>query len=117
MTVNILRYNSREDNYFFRLALSSLVSDKLSKNYKKSFIYFKGLAEKGDPKAQYYLGEMYKNGKGVEKEAEKANSYFIRAFYTLSHLAGEGDSESKYYLSLMFYNGYGCKEDLVKSFE
>ena len=106
-----------DDNYFFKIGLSSYLSDKLPKNDKKALKQFKDFAEKGEPKAQYYLGEMYKNGKVVEKNDEKANSYFIKAFYTLSYLSEEGNSESQYYLSLMFYNGYGCKKDLEKSFE
>ena len=35
-----------QDKYFFKVALSSLISDKLSKNYNKSFIYFADLAKK-----------------------------------------------------------------------
>ena len=35
-----------QDKYFFKIALSSLISDKLSKNYNKSFIYFADLAKK-----------------------------------------------------------------------
>ena len=105
------------DNYFLNLAISYLISDELSRDYKKAFNNFKDLIKRDDSIAKYYLGYMYKVGEGVEQSDEESERYFIPAFSELSHLAEEGDSESQYYLSLMYYNGYGCKKDLEKSLD
>ena len=112
-------YKEREpdDNYFLNLAISYLISDELSRDYKKAFNNFKDLTQRDDPIAKYYLGYMYKVGEGVKQSDEESERYFIPVFSELSRLAEEGDSEAQYYLSLMYYNGYGCKKDLAKSLD
>lgn len=49
------------------------------RNYKKAHKHLKALADKGDPKAQTLLGMLYEKGVGVEKDMEKAVSYYEKA--------------------------------------
>lgn len=50
-----------------------------AKRFKKAHKHLKGLAEKGDAKAQTLLGLLYEKGVGVEKDVEKALSYYEKA--------------------------------------
>ncbi len=48
-------------------------------DYDKALEYFTKAAELGDAAAQYYLGRMYMEGKGVEKDNEKAVYHLEKA--------------------------------------
>ncbi len=47
--------------------------------YDKALAEFTYLSEEGDPTAFYYLGRMYNEGLGVDKNTEKAVHYFRQA--------------------------------------
>ena len=49
------------------------------KKYDQAFAEFTYLAEEGDATASYYLGKMYAQGQGVEKNEEKAVEYYQKA--------------------------------------
>ena len=40
---------------------------------------FTPLARRGDPKAQYYLGEMYRKGEGLTADPAKAYAWYFKA--------------------------------------
>jgi hypothetical protein len=48
-------------------------------NYTKALAIFQPLATKGDDCAQYQLGEMYMQGKGVPEDKAKALNLFKQA--------------------------------------
>ncbi len=49
------------------------------KRYEQAFAEFSYLADEGDATAAYYLGKMYANGEGVEKNDQKAIEYYQKA--------------------------------------
>lgn len=49
------------------------------KRYDQAFAEFSYLADEGDATAAYYLGKMYANGEGVEKNDQKAIEYYEKA--------------------------------------
>ena len=75
-------------------------------SYVRSAQIFLPLAERGDPRAQTYLGVMYLRGQGVPQNFDAA------AFWL--HLASEtGLPEAQYFLGLMYDKGQGVAQDFV----
>jgi uncharacterized protein len=66
-------------------------------------------AEQGNIKAQYHLGLMYYEGKGVTKDLEKAFHWFKKA-------AEQGDIKAQYHLGSCYELGLGVTKDLEKAF-
>ena len=48
-------------------------------DYETALALFRRLAEAGDPKAQFYLAEMYDEGQGTKKDAAEAARWIGRA--------------------------------------
>ena len=67
------------------------------------------LAEAGDASAQYNLGVMYREGKGVPKDDAEAVKWFRLA-------AAQGSANAQYFLGLMYDNGNGVPEDNVQAY-
>jgi len=66
------------------------------------------IAEKGDVKAQYAVGEMYEKGKGAVKDIQKAYDWYLKA-------AIQGNSKAAYKVGLFFYEGTAVKQDYGKA--
>ena len=49
------------------------------KRYEQAFSEFSYLADEGDATASYYLGKMYAQGLGVEKDPQRAIEYYQKA--------------------------------------
>lgn len=57
-----------------------LVTDALrEKNYAAAFPHVKQLADRGEAKYQGYVGKMYYQGEGTDKDVHRATSYFCQA--------------------------------------
>ena len=67
---------------------------------------FRPLAEQGSVGAQFNLGVMYYNGKGVPQDYKTAVKW-----YTLA--AEQGDADAQYNLGWMYYKGQGVPQDYV----
>jgi hypothetical protein len=63
-------------------------------NYAKAMAILQPLAAKGDACAQYQLGEMYMQGKGVPADKAKALDLFKKA-------AAQGDQKAKLMASFL----------------
>ena len=61
-------------------------------------------ADQGDPDAQFSLGVLYVNGRGVERNDELAMSWFRRA-------AEQGYADAQNNLGFMYDNGRGVERD------
>ena len=73
-------------------------------DYEAAFILIKLLAEQGDPWAQYKIGQMYDEGKGVTQDYKEAVKWY--------HLAAEqGDADAQNSLGYMYQNGEGVTKD------
>ena len=77
-------------------------------DYKTAFNEFKPLAEQGDASAQYNLGVMYDNGKGVLKDYKEAVKWYRKA-------AEQGLASAQGNLGAMYANGHGVLKDLSKA--
>ena len=73
-------------------------------DYAAAFRGFLGLAEQGDAHAQFNLGLMYSNGKGVPQEYGEAARWYRRA-------AEQGDAHAQFNLGVMYSNGKGVPQD------
>jgi uncharacterized protein len=62
------------------------------------------LAVRGDSKAQFQLGSLYHQGKGVKKDFSQAFLWYRRA-------AQQGDADAQYSLGNMYLMGEGIKQD------
>ncbi len=65
---------------------------------------FRAMAEQGNPRAQFFLGEMYLNGRGVPKDYAQALKWARAA-------AEQHDSDAQYTLGGMYESGKGVPQD------
>ena len=68
--------------------------------------WFRLAAEEDEETAQYYMGEMYRNGLGVPKD-------FKEAFKWSKLAADQGNASTQNNLSYMYYKGQGVPKDYV----
>ena len=61
-------------------------------------------AQKGNSQAQYHLGVLFNDGKGVTKDYKQAASWYLKA-------ANQGHQKAQLYLGLLFLNGRGVAKD------
>jgi hypothetical protein len=78
-------------------------------NYRTAFAGFKKLAEQGDASAQYNLGNMYREGKGVPKDEQQAAAWYHKA-------AEQGVASAQYNLGMMYGKGVGFPKDNQASY-
>ena len=67
------------------------------------------LAQQGDAKAQYNLGEMYATGKGVAQNHKQAAAWFSKA-------AEQGDAAAQLRLGVHYEFGIGMPQDFKQAF-
>jgi len=81
----------------------------VNKDYKKAVELFQKSADEGDARAQFILGTMYNEGKGVKQEYKKAVEFYQKS-------ANQGHAEAQLNLGFMYYNGQGVKKDKIKAY-
>ena len=106
---------SKEDNSLIANMDSATVFERCklyysSKNYNDAFKYCKKSAEEGNLEAQFNLGYMYDNGKGVKQD-------YFKAFELYQKVAEQGYASAQFNLGVMYENGRGVKQDYYKAFE
>lgn len=67
-------------------------------------------ANRGNPKAQFAIGDLYYTGKLGPKNDRKAIEYYQKA-------ANQGYAEAQYALGDMYYRGYGVTKNDTKAAE
>ena len=78
-------------------------------DYKTAFKLWLPLAEQGDVKAQYNLGNMYVNGRGVKQDGFEAVKWYRKA-------AEQGLANAQFNLGVMYYEGgRGVKQDYFEA--
>ena len=70
----------------------------------ESFEATKKAAERGDANAQFFLGDMYDNGRGVSENDAEAVKWYRKA-------ADQGLAEAQLLLGGMYYIGKGVPKD------
>jgi TPR repeat protein len=76
----------------------------LERNYKLAMTRLKPFAERGNARAQSYVGSMYETGRGVERDYGEAIRWFQMA-------AEQGDAYSKSHLGFLYQEGLGVTRD------
>ncbi len=76
-----------------------------SKQYKKGYVSFKGMANQGCPYSQCILGIMRQKGLGTRKSAIQAKYWFQKS-------ARQGFADAENRLGQMYYHGDGIKKNL-----
>ncbi len=71
--------------------------------------WFRLAAEQGDAHAQYNLGVMYGNGRGVPRDETGAVRWFQLA-------AEQGDALAQYHLGFKYATGVGVSQDYVAAY-
>jgi len=71
-----------------------------AEDYAKAVEVWQALAEKGDPVAQYRLGAMYAEGKGVVQDDATAMMWFQRS-------ANQGNADAQYNVGASYAEGAG----------
>ena len=78
-------------------------------DYGKTVKELEGLANLGDPRAQYDLALLYDKGLGVPQSDAEARRWYTRA-------AEQGDARAQYNLGLMYMNGQGVQPNLILAY-
>jgi len=76
-------------------------------NYQKALEIFKPLAKQGEARAQYDLGVLYDEGKGVPQDYTEAVRWFRLA-------AEQGNAKAQYNMADMYGKGKGVPQDFKK---
>jgi TPR repeat protein len=75
------------------------------KDYLKAVQVWRPLAQAGDPEAQYRVGVLYAEGKGVAPNDAEAALWFERA-------AAQGNPSAQYNLASSYADGVGVRKDM-----
>ena len=81
-----------------------------SENYTEAFKCFQKVAEQGNASAQFNLGVMYENGRGVKQDYFKAVEWYQKA-------AEQGNASAQSNLGYMYYDGEGVRQNYTKAKE
>ena len=77
-------------------------------DYQTAFKLWLPLAEQGNVNAQFNLGVMYANGRGVKQDDFEAVKWFRKA-------EEQGDAKAQLGLGVMYANGRGVKQDDIEA--
>jgi len=75
---------------------------------QKGFRSFKPLAEQGNPLAQFFIGMLYTEGKGVPQDYAKAVHWYTKT-------AKQGNVKAQTALGEIYYMSKGVPEDYAKA--
>lgn len=85
------------------------ISDLLKGDWgKETFLQMRSYAESGHAEAQYYLGMMYDDGKGTERDAALAAEWYRKA-------AEQGIAAAQSNLGAMYETGDGVQTDRIQA--
>jgi TPR repeat protein len=111
MVANLLVYRRERGGIVWRmkrvltiLAMCLCLPDVGADNDRDFFLQSWRLAKQGDADAQYNLGAMYTNGKGVEKDQKEAVKWFRKS-------AEQGNAKGQFGLGVSYDDGKGVPED------
>jgi TPR repeat protein len=73
-------------------------------DYATALREWRPLAEQGDALAQYNLGVLYRNGRGVPQDDVQARQWYAKA-------AAQGQAKAQYNLGTLYFNGDGVPKN------
>lgn len=77
-----------------------------NRDYTKAEKLFRPAANRGEPLAQYRIGEMYNLGQGVPKDYAEAVKWYAKA-------ADQNYTQAELNLGVLYYNGQGVPLDYI----
>jgi TPR repeat protein len=77
-------------------------------DYATAVVWIQKAAEQGLAKAQYQLGHLYSEGRGVTKNKQEAFKWIQKA-------AEQGHTKAQYNLGLMYASGYGVTQNIQEA--
>ena len=81
-----------------------------SGNYATAKSVWEPLAEEGDPRAQFYLGQMHELGHGVQQDFDTAARWYIAS-------AALGNAHAQHNLGLLYMIGEGVMQNYPRAVE
>jgi len=75
-----------------------------NKDYQTAYREWKAAAEAGQAEAQFDLGVLYAQGKGVPRDLTEAANWYRKA-------AGQGNAQAEFALGQMYSRGWGVPRD------
>jgi len=78
-------------------------------DYDTAMTEWRPLAEQGDAEAQWFLGSMYYQGKGVPQDDQEAVRWYRQA-------AEQGDADAQNTLGYMYEHGRGVPRNYVRAY-
>jgi TPR repeat protein len=75
-----------------------------NKDYTTAFNEWKAAAEEGQPEAEFDLGVLYAQGRGVKRDLTLAEQWYRKA-------AEQGNAEAEFALGQMYARGWGVPRD------
>jgi len=82
----------------------------ISGDYQRAIREWRPLAESGNPIAQYHMGVIYRDGRGVDIDLAEAIRWWKRA-------ANNGHAKAQYELGMAYHRGLGVAHDEKKASE
>jgi TPR repeat protein len=79
-------------------------------DYEKAHEWFRIAAQRGDPKAMWYLGSMYSLGNGVAQDNGRALGWYTGS-------AERGNSDAQFVLGQMYYQALGTPQNYAMAFQ
>jgi uncharacterized protein len=80
-----------------------------SGNYESAMRLLRPLAAEGDARAQYTIGVMYEEGRGVPREYSEAVGWLLQA-------ADQGNADAQNHLGFLYLYGRGVTKDYVVAY-
>src|SRR5438876_216871 len=90
------------------IQIDELVKEHKAHNKSRHFKELEKAAENDNMNAMYHLALYYQNGKGIEKNLEKAFYWFQKA--------AENSEDAMIHLATCYENGEGTAKNLEKAF-
>ncbi len=84
------------------------VSAFRAEDYESAWFRFWGLARSGDPEAQFNLAQLYRLGRGIQRDLVQARRWYERA-------AERGYGPAQYQLGVLWERGDGVPADATEA--
>ena len=101
-------YQEPISTYYYTIRFLDAQPDEQKRLFEKIAASISKMAKNRDRCAQLVLGNMYRNGEGVERDENKAVKWYRKA-------AEQGDGNAQYNLGLMYEMGRGIYRDEKKA--
>ena len=81
------------------------ICEGIPHDYVKARQWYEKAAAQGEAEAQFKLGAMYANGRGVRQDYAEARKWYEKA-------AAQGDAQAQNNLGFMYAHGHGVRQNV-----